>query len=599
MKAESFFIRPRPLSQFIDLLAAKTIEKPEPKKDYKIFAGTDEQFFMQAAGEVDDILSKDKREIEDKPKKNKFHTSSKNAFRVYPRKPDQPYYFAEPFSKKLYGNFIKKWKVRDTWPSSVNPYSDIYRDFLKLQVTLDNTSPLPQQVTLWGDAGTFDGTLPTPDQVDHHTVTGTMSAPAGIEPQGIVYNPATEQILVANQISGNISVFNSNNQLVQVVQLLPSLPGLTSPVAIAINTNSSSSHYGYAYVACSVSNQVAVIDNLLNVVSMITTGTRPLAIAFNPITTSVLTSNLVDNTVTVIDAETLIERPGSPLHTGHNPTGIGVNPENGDSYVANSLDNNLTVFDHTNASVATIAVGIYPTSIIYNPATHAMYAISSKGNSVARINPLTYTVTTTLATGLKPLHGFFDSDNSYLYVQNTGDNTFTIIRPDNTKVDGLHLGNQNTGGAFNPFTHSIYVSDTAHNTVNIIGYLDTTSFITPDPGYAAANAEFRLSPAILQHVKFVVTGQERLSAFRRNRFTVFGTARSTPMSFDALTSPQSTLNVSEAFELAGTLIDNKMNWRFTLPGLQRVTILLWYRQFMMGDFLAASPDLKSLKQSIL
>ena len=97
--------------------------------------------------------------------------------------------------------------------------------------------------------------------------------------------------------------------------------------------------------------------------------------------------------------------------------------------------------------------------------------------------------------------------------------------------------------------------------------------------------------AILQHTKFVVTGLERLNSFRVNKFTPTGTIRSKPISFELYASPQSKLNVAEVFELAGTVIDGKMNWRFKLPGLHTVSVLVWYRQFEVREILGSETPL--------
>jgi hypothetical protein len=66
------------------------------------------------------------------------------------------------------------------------------------------------------------------------------------------------------------------------------------------------------------------------------------------------------------------------------------------------------------------------------------------------------------------------------------------------------------------------------------------------------------------------------------------------MSFELYASPQSKLNVAEVTELAGTIIDGKMNWRFKLPGLHTVSILVWYRQFEVREIL--SPTTKKINK---
>lgn len=501
------------------------------------------------------------------------------------RKKQKP--FPTDFSKAIYKAMMDKWKPREVTPFSVNPYSDIFRAFPKAQVTIQNKSTEEKEVVLWGANQNISVSPPAPGDIQDHTIVAQVSVPAGVHPQGIVVNPANQLVYIANQLSGTITVLDSGNQVVKVIQLQPTFPGFTSPVALAVNTKSTSSKYGFVYVVCSVANTLAAIDLALNVTATIPVGIRPVAVAFNPVNLRVYVANLASDNLSVIDAETLTEILISPLPTGQDPIGIGVDPINGGIYTANSLDNSITVYDSTNAFVTTIpAVGQRPVSITYNPANNSMYAVATNNNFVYQIETLTHTVVGIIEAGSKPYNSFFDSYNGFLYVQNRDDNTFTIIRPDNSKIDGLSFGEQNIGGAFNSFNNSIYVSDTSNNTINVIGYLQVSSTISINSDYPEMREDFQSNPAIIQHTKFVVTGLERLNSFRLNKFTPTGSIKSKPISFELYASPQSKLNVAEVTELAGTVIDGKMNWRFKLPGLHTVSILVWYRQFEVREILS-------------
>lgn len=516
-----------------------------------------------------------------------------------PARKKKPVPFPVDFSKAIYKSMMSKWKVRETTPHSANPFSDIYREFPKVQVTIQNKSADEKEVVLWGAHQNISVSSPGPGDVQDHTIIAQISIPSGVHPQGIAVNPANQLVYVANQLSGSVTVLDGNNNIVKVIQLQPSFPGFASPVAITVNTKSTSSKYGYAYVVCSVANVLAVIDLSLNVTDYVPVGSRPVAAAFNPVNGKVYVPNLVSDNLSVIDAETFAEVVPA-LPTGQDPIGVGINPLNGDIYVANSLGNSITVYDSSNAFIITIPIlGQYPTSVTYNPANNTMYAIATNSNAVYQIEPNTHTVIGTIATGNKPYNSFFDSYNSYLYVQNRTDNTFTVIRPDNSKIDGLSFGEQNIGGAFNSFNKTIYVSDTSNNTINAIGYLPVSSTVSIDSDYAETKEDLQSNPAIIQHVKFVVTGSERLNSFRVNRFTPTGRNSSKPISFELYASPQATLNVAEVTELAGTVIDGKMNWRFKLPGLHSVSILVWYRQFEVRDILNPTTNQSTIKNQQL
>jgi len=345
-------------------------------------------------------------------------------------KKKKPIPFPTDFSKAVYKSMMSKWKPREVTPFSVNPYSDIFREFPKAQITIQNKSTEEKEVVLWGANQNISLSPPAPGDVQDHTIVAQVSIPSGVHPQGIVVNPANQLIYIANQLSGTVTVLDSINQVVKVIQLEPTFPGFTSPVALAVNTKSTSSKYGFVYVACSVSNTLAVIDLSLNVAVTIPVGSRPVAVAFNPINLRVYVANLVSDNMSVIDAEALTEIVGSPLPTGQDPIGVGINPITGDIYTANSLDNSITVYDSNNILVTTIpAVGQYPVSITYNPANNTMYAVAANNNFVYQIETLTHTIVGIIEAGSKPYNSFFDTYNGFLYVQNRQDNTFTIIRP--------------------------------------------------------------------------------------------------------------------------------------------------------------------------
>lgn len=585
MKPESYMARRRLGSQLLSLLSGDQTQSENETMVERTYDGTEDHFLQEASGVVRGHFTGAKQPLEQKKIRAKVNPKQKNAKQRSGKQHTVENTNAN-FSKALANDFYNRWKIQDTAPYSVNPYSDIYRDFLKAQVTVRNLSPAPQEVTLWGSDGSFSTFTPLPEEVQYHTISSQLPLATGVHPQGISYNPANQCIYVANQLSGTITVFNSANQPIAEIALEPSFPGMISPVAIAVNTKAGSSTYGFTYVACSVANAVAVIDLTLNVTAMIPVGTRPLDIAFNPVNKRLYVANLADDTVSIINAESFAPVAGSPISVGNDPLGIAISPDTGDVYIANSLSNNLTVISAANVVVATIPLpGLYPTSVAYNPADQTMYAICTNSDNVHQIDIAYYRVMATLPTGSKPYHAFFNDNNSYLYIQNRQDNTFTIIRPYDTPINGLSFGEQNIGGVYNPANQFIYISDTANNTINVIGYLSTTSFIVTDPGYPEMNEAFKLNPAILQHVKFVVTGPDRIYSFRRNRFTAFGSTKSKALSFELYASPQSAMNVAEVYELAGTIIDRKMNWRFMLPGLHTVSILFWYRQFELQEFL--------------
>ncbi len=474
-------------------------------------------------------------------------------------------------------------------PASGNLYAELYKDFSRAQITIRNNTPNDKEITLWGTKPEiFSGEVNYQD-VQQQAV--STQIPSAVHPQGMAYNQVNHFIYAVNQLSGTVTVANQQNQVVATVQLQPSFPGLCSPVAIAVNTNPASLHYGCVYVACSVANTVQVINPNHEVIATIQAGCRPIAIAYNSVNNTVYVANLVDNNLSVIDAESHNLMAASPLPTGNGPIGIGINPATGEVYVCNSVSNSISVYDAGNVLVSSINnAGQRPVSATYNPANGFMYVVATNSNEVLKINHVSHVIEAHIPVGSKPYGSFFVPVNQFLYVQNREANTLSVIRTNNNIAATLSVGEQNLGSVFNPDNNCIYITDTPNNRINVIGFGSSNNGVTVSPDYAEIQADFKSNFAILQHVRFVVSGNERLYGFSLNRFRATGTNSTRRLSFENYASPAHGLNVSEFIALAGTLIDSRMNWKFMLPGFHTVSVLIWYKQFKVQDLL---PDNKT------
>ena len=492
--------------------------------------------------------------------------------------------FPDNAMEYAYHQMMSKWTKQDPVPYSTNPFSEIFREFPKVQITVENKSLVEEEVTLWGGNQQSSIGTSTSGSSINHALVAQISVPEGIHPQAIIVNPFNQYIYVTNQLSGTVTVLNQSHEVVTIIQLDTILSVFIGPVAMAVNTKATSATYGYVYVVCSISNKVVIIDTTLTTIATLHTGVRPIAIALNPVNMLLYIANLASDNMTIIDAELLYEQGFSPLPTGRNPVGVGVNPENGDIYITGSFDNNVVVYNSTNELVTEITgVGQYPVSVMFNPANQFIYVVAMNNNRVYQINTITYTIVTSIVTGTTPYNIFYHSLTSLLYIQNSVSNTFTILRSDNTVIADTTFVDLNIGGTYNSFNNAIYVSDTLNNSIFVLRY--TLSSLTVNEDYYTTRTDFQGNPGIIQHTKFVITGLERIHSFRHNRFTPTGLIKSKPLSLELFASPQSKLNALEVTELAGTIIDGKMNWKFKLPAGHTVTILIWYRQFEVRDLL--------------
>lgn len=462
-------------------------------------------------------------------------------------------------------------------------YRWLIRHYEKTQVSITNTSAEEKTVVLWGASSQLLGSAPSADEVEALTVTQEAFVPVSsgntVHPQGIVVNPANGLVYVANQLSNNVSVLDTKGNLVALVSLEPNaLPGLNSPVALAVNTNEASSNYGKVYVVGSVANTVSVIDLNHAVTNEIQVGYRPLAIAFNPQNGNLYVANFLDDGVSIIDTE--LEQLLENRYTGSQPLGIGIHPPSGKIYVANSGDNTITVLDPDFLFLSDIItdVGVKPVSFAYHPENNLMYVVATDSNHVIPIEPDSYTLQAPIATGFRPYGIVYNPNNQYLYVGNSKDDTYTIIAPDHSIRAVIQAGPVNIGLAIDPIRNLVFSTDTATGKINIIGYKGQSTHIRFDPDYEQKNRHFQHIPALIKHVKMVLSGSDRPRLLTILERTAFGKQERKTVSLESHQHPQNFLNVSELFAMDGTLLNGMNTWMFTIAAGQTITLLLYYQQ---------------------
>ena len=454
------------------------------------------------------------------------------------------------------------------------------------QVTVTNHSDTVRTVRLWGGHEDSGVSPPNPDDVEDHDLLAeiTVATASVRQPQGVAVNPANGLTYVANQLTNNVTVLDSQGQVVTVIALQADPEaGFTSPVAVAVNRNASSANYGHVYVVGSVSNTVSVIDRSHVVQKVLSVGVRPMAIAYNPVNDRLYVPNLFHNTVSVIDAET--ETVTATLSAGGDPVGIGVHAGTGDTYVTNSGDHTVTVFDRDDQPVTTLTdVGQRPVTATYHPENEAMYVVAADSDAVY---PITtgYTVQPAIPTGRSPYGAAYNPHNRYLYIGNRVDDTFTVLDTDDTVRATIRHGAVNIGFAIDPRESRLWVSDTGGSQVNLIGYQAQSSQVVLNPGYAEDVQEFVHRPAQVQHSRWIFSTDDRFLTLQVRTLSPSGTKETRTISHEQYRSPSNYLNVSEIGELKDSLINGDTRWQYEIGARQTVTVLVHYHRFSLKPLL--------------
>jgi YVTN family beta-propeller protein len=280
--------------------------------------------------------------------------------------------------------------------------------------------------------------------------------------------------------------------LIAAMLAIAAIPVSAASVVALIKVGETPHDVGYnptnnkVYTANYNSHNVSVIDCASDtVVKTIPVGNYPICADANPITNRIYVSNSGSDTLSVIDGatDTVI---GSPIATQDTPSGICVNPITNKIYVMNRLGGSVSVIDgDTNATDATISVGVLPRFACVNTVTNKIYVSHSESDFLSVIDGDDNTVTANIpfidpagidvdmvSNRIYVAHN--DSSWNYSYVSIIDGDTDTVIGPQ------IPVGISPHNIGLNPNTHKLFVSNCWSDDVSIIDCL-TNSVVETVP----------------------------------------------------------------------------------------------------------------------
>lgn len=486
--------------------------------------------------------------------------------------------FVSPLQDDVKGLGMKKW------------YDQLQQQYETTQLTLTNTSDVVREVRLW--AGNKKPPLSPllPGEVSDHvfrTLTVSSSLGTGIYPQGIVVNPFNGFTYIANQLSNNISVLDDAGTLLQLIPIpanggsLPNPAFGWGPVDLTVNSQTNSPNFGKVYVANILADTISVITTDLELETTIAVGKRPIAVAFNEVNGYLYVANVAEDTISVMDTNTVAVV--DTIAVGKAPRAITIDPNTGLVYVINSGDHSITRISATGDVIATIPnIGNGLTTAAIHPLNSTLYVVASTDDTVVAIDVTTNTIKQNIAVGRDPYRVVYNPNNELLYVGNRGEDSYSIIDQDDQVIDTLFLGAVGTGIGIDPNSDQLLSTNSTNGAITLISYSRASNAILINKEYESRREDFIYYPAMVKHVKFVFSGQERFTTLQLERETVTGTTDIQPISFSNYNSPQNFTNVAEVFEMNGTIIDGKHGWVFQIAGGQTITILTYYQQPQRG-----------------
>ncbi len=188
------------------------------------------------------------------------------------------------------------------------------------------------------------------------------------------------------------------------------------------------------YVSNEKDNTVSIIDSeTLKVEKTVEVGQRPRGITITKDGKHLLVCASDDDTVQVFDIETM--KLVRTLPSGPDPELFIIHPSGNPLYIANEDDNLVTVVDlKTNKVIGEIPVGVEPEGMGISPDGNVLVNTSETTNMAHFIDTKTFKVLDNVLVDSRPRFAEFIADGSKLYVSSEIGGTVSVIDPKTRKI---------------------------------------------------------------------------------------------------------------------------------------------------------------------
>ncbi|MBF8258869.1 MAG: 40-residue YVTN family beta-propeller repeat protein [Actinobacteria bacterium] len=240
--------------------------------------------------------------------------------------------------------------------------------------------------------------------------------------------------LVTSRRANTVTVFDKvTGKAVAVV------PTGTSPAGMVLDPLSRR-----AYVAISGEDAVETIDLLgMDVINRgrLVIGDRPEELALTPDRKTLLSANTGSNTVSVVDAASLVET--RRIQVGNGPQSILVDRAGRRAYVFNTLSNTISVLDiGTGGVVATVATEAGPVRGEFNRGGNRLYVLHRYSPHLSVFDPTTLSIVRRVYVGSGGTALKVDTRTDLIYLSRQGAGEIAIYDP----LSFLPVDSYRTGG---------------------------------------------------------------------------------------------------------------------------------------------------------
>jgi YVTN family beta-propeller protein len=259
------------------------------------------------------------------------------------------------------------------------------------------------------------------------------------------------------------------------------IPSGTAPAGMALNPSSLR-----AYVALSGDDAVEAVDLLGGDVILrgqLVGGDRPEELVLTPDKRLLLSANPGSNTVSVIDAASLIET--RRIQVGNGPQSLLVDRAGRRAYVFNTLSDTISVLDlGTMGVIATVSSDSGPVRGDFNRAGNRLYVLHRNSPYLGVVDPATLSVLRRVYVGSGGTALKVDSRTDLIYLARRGTGEVAIYDPFSFLPIGSHRTSQDVSYmAIDGETNTLFVVVPGANEVraiHLVGKTDVSRVEVPD-----------------------------------------------------------------------------------------------------------------------
>jgi len=458
-------------------------------------------------------------------------------------------------------------------------YKHLSKEFQSLQFVVTNSSDTSERVRLWGANSNLS--ISTTEQFTNR-FNDTLAIEVGNYPQGMVYNPANDLFYVVNQLSDDVSVFDSQGVIIQTITLaITPFAESYSPITIIANTKQDSPNYGEVYVLSSMRDSISVITLDFTISEELSVIKRPTGIVYNPIDDALYVIGITEANMFVIDLATkdVAQRSIEGI-----PSSIGIDSDTGNVFIHIPVLEQVFVYDTNHTRLALIdQITKDITAWAYRPLSKHIYGIVANDASLLVINTITFIDNQIALQGVGASIAYSTSEG-LIYIGETTNFQVLRLNSDNEFIDPYPITDFETGIVIHPVSGLVAFSKATQNSVTLGRVIKQGVTIKED--YQEYRQEFQFNPAQVKHLK-IISSDRLISTLELEDISISGKSDRRFISIGNYNSPQNFLNVAEVFEMEGVVIDGLHRWYFTLPAQTSITLLIYYTKLDWFNVLEA------------